>query len=180
LSTEYCVFRCAICGDAVNDSEMGSPGDMYTGPAFGGTLLVTVTRLSPEVSLLTKRNLKMKKQLAFVIALLTGIQCYAQNPVTPEPSVPQPVPQQNPVPTTTEPERKPDFNSPQSPQRQPHIPSEDTLIKGQKSSGAVIRDTLMPSTNRKNDRINRRKGRKGTAEMDDTTSNGNTDPAKKP
>lgn len=122
----------------------------------------------------------MKNQLAFVIALLLSIQCYAQNPVTPEPSVPQPVPQQSPVPTPAEPEKKPEFNSPQSPHRQPNIPSEDTLIKGQKSSGAVIRDTLMPSVNRKNDRINRRKERKGTAETGDTTSNDNSDPVKKP
>lgn len=122
----------------------------------------------------------MKNQFTFAIALLVGIQAYAQNPVSPETTVPKPVPQQNPAPTPSEPEKKPEFNSPQSPARPANIPSEDTLIKGQKSSGAVIRDTLTPSANRKNDRINRRKERKGTAETGDTTSNGSSDPAKKP
>jgi hypothetical protein len=84
----------------------------------------------------------------------------------------QPVPQQNSVPTTPTDEKKPDFNSPQSPVRPAQIPSEDTLIKGQKSSGAVIKDTLVPSTSKKTERMNRRNSKKGTAETGDTTNSG--------
>jgi hypothetical protein len=121
------------------------------------------------------------KYLACILTMLLGIAgAFAQNPVTPEPSVPQPVPQTSPVPTTA-PETKPEFNSPQSPARPAQIPSEDTLIKGQKSSGAVIRDTLVPSDNKRKDRSERRKNRKGTAETDDTISTQpQTDPARKP
>ncbi len=118
------------------------------------------------------------KYLACIFTMLLGVAgALAQNPVTPEPSVPQPVPQTNPVPTTA-PETKPVFSSPQSPVRPAQIPSEDTLIKGQKSSGAVIRDTLMPADNKRKDRG---KNRKGTAETDDTISTQpQTDPARKP
>ncbi|MCF0071490.1 hypothetical protein LZD49_13495 [Dyadobacter sp. CY261] len=122
------------------------------------------------------------KYLACIFTMLLGIVgAFAQNPVTPEPSVPQPVPQTSPVPTTS-PETKPVFNSPQSPARPAQVPSEDTLIKGQKSSGAVIHDTLMPTTtDKKKSRSERRKNRKGTAETDDTTSaQPQTAPAKKP
>ena len=121
------------------------------------------------------------KYLACIFAMLLGIAgAFAQNPVTPEPSVPQPVPQTSPVPKTT-PETKPEFNSPQSPARPAQIPSEDTLIKGQKSSGAVIHDTLVPTDNKRKDRSERRKNRKGTAETDDTTSaQPQADPARKP
>lgn len=120
------------------------------------------------------------KYLAHMFMMLLGIAgAFAQNPVTPEPSVPQPVPQ-SPVPTTA-PETKPEFNSPQSPARPAQIPSEDTLIKGQKSSGAVIHDTLMPTDDKRKERSERRKNRKGTAETDDTTSvKPQTDPAGKP
>jgi hypothetical protein len=129
------------------------------------------------VTFFTKTEWTMK-YLACIFTMLLGIAgAFAQNPVTPETSVPQTVPQTNPVPTTT-PETKPEFNAPQSPARPAQIPSEDTLIKGQKSSGAVIRDTLMPSDNKRKDR---RKNRKGTAETDDTTSvRPQTDPARKP
>lgn len=121
------------------------------------------------------------KYLACICTMLLAIAgAFAQNPVTPEPSVPQPVPQTSPVPTTA-PERKPEFNSPQSPVRPAQIPSEDTLIKGQKSSGAVIRDTLMPADNQRKGRSERRNNRKGTAEADDTTTTlPQTDPARKP
>lgn len=121
------------------------------------------------------------KYLACILTMLLGIAgAFAQNPVTPEPSVPQPVPQTSPVPTTA-PETKPEFNSPQSPARPAQIPSEDTLIKGQKSSGAVIHDTLMPTDDKRKERSERRKNRKGTAETDDTTSaQPQADPARKP
>lgn len=121
------------------------------------------------------------KNLACIFTMLLGIAgAFAQNPVTPEPPVPQPVPQTSPVPTTV-PETKPEFNSPESPARPAQIPSEDTLIKGQKSSGAIIHDTLMPADNKRKDRPERRKNRKGTAETDDTTSaQPQTDPARKP
>ncbi|WP_353723023.1 hypothetical protein [Dyadobacter sp. 676] len=122
------------------------------------------------------------KYLACIFTMLLGIAgAFAQNPVTPEPSVPQPVPQTSPVPATG-PETKPEFNSPQSPARPAQIPSEDTLIKGQRSSGAVIHDTLMPATDRKREeRTERRKSRKGTSETDDTTSaKPQSDPAVKP
>ncbi|MGV3604352.1 MAG: hypothetical protein ACO1N1_24235 [Dyadobacter fermentans] len=117
------------------------------------------------------------RYLACIFTMLLGMAgAFAQNPVTPEPSVPQPVPQTSPVPATG-PETKPDFNSPQSPARPAQVPSEDTLIKGQKSSGAVIRDTLMPATDKRKDRSDRKKNRKGTAETGDTTA---ADPARKP
>lgn len=121
------------------------------------------------------------KYLACIFIMLLGITgAFAQNPVTPEPSVPQPVPQTSPVPTTA-PETKPEFNSPQSPARPAQVPSEDTLIKGQKSSGAVIRDTLMPADSKRKDRSERRKNRKGTVETGDATSPElQTDPARKP
>lgn len=121
------------------------------------------------------------KYLACIFTMLLGIAgAFAQNPVTPEPSVPQPVPQTSPVPATG-PETKPGFNSPQSPARPAQIPSEDTLIKGQKSSGAMIHDTLMPSSDKRRDRSERRRNRKGTAETTDTTSiQPRTDPARKP
>jgi hypothetical protein len=45
----------------------------------------------------------------------------------------------------------------------------------------VIKDTLMPSTSRKEQRMNRRNSKKGTAETDDTTKSSlPTDPARKP
>ncbi|MGN7889473.1 hypothetical protein ACN9ML_20200 [Dyadobacter endophyticus] len=121
------------------------------------------------------------KYLACIFTMLLGITgAFAQNPATPAPSVPQPVPQTSPAPTTA-PETKPEFNSPQSPARPAQVPSEDTLIKGQKSSGAVIRDTLMPADNKRKDRSERRKNRKGTVETGDTTSpQPQTDPARKP
>lgn len=122
----------------------------------------------------------MKYLACIALALLGVTGAFAQNPVTPEQTVPQTVPQQNPAPTTV-PATKPEFNSPQSPNRQPQTPSEDTLIKGQTSSGAVIHDTLMPAANKKKDKADRRKNRKGTAETDDTTGNAaNPDPARKP
>lgn len=121
------------------------------------------------------------KYLACTVAVLLGITgALAQAPVTPEPSVPQTVPKENPVPTTV-PETKPEFNSPQAPARPAQIPSEDTLIKGQKSSGAVIHDTLIPSGDKKKQRAEKRKNRKGTSETTDTTSgNASSDPVRKP
>lgn len=110
------------------------------------------------------------KYLACIFTMLLGITgAIAQTPVAPETSVPQPVPQTSPVPATG-PETKPEFNSPQSPGRPAQTPSEDTLIKGQKSSGAVIHDTLMPANDKRKDRSERRKNRRGTAETTDTTS----------
>ncbi|MEO6285972.1 MAG: hypothetical protein ABIO93_21460 [Dyadobacter sp.] len=115
--------------------------------------------------------------LLFVMFLAIAGAVHAQT--VPAPT--QPAPQQNPIPTTPTEEKKPDFNSPQSPVRPANIPSEDTLIKGQKSSGAVIKDTLMPSTSKKEQRMNRRSSKKGTAETDDTTKSSlPTDPARKP
>lgn len=121
------------------------------------------------------------RYFACIAVMLLGVTgAMAQNPVTPETPVPQTVPQQNPAPATV-PETKPEFNAPQSPNRQPQTPSEDTLIKGRTSSGAVIHDTLVPAAGRKKERMDRRKNRKGTAETDDTTGNAaNADPVKKP
>ncbi|WP_031528311.1 hypothetical protein [Dyadobacter crusticola] len=114
----------------------------------------------------------MKKiiTMTFGALLAAAGMVSAQTTTTPGTSVPQTVPTQDPTTTTPATEKKTDFNSPQSPVRPANIPSEDTLIKGQSSSGAVIKDTLMPSSNKKEDRMNRRKNRKGTAETGDTTS----------
>jgi hypothetical protein len=120
--------------------------------------------------------------LLFVMFLAIAGAVHAQTvPSSPAQPFPQPAPQQNPIPTTPTEDKKTDFNSPQSPVRPANIPSEDTLIKGQKSSGAVIKDTLMPSTSKKEQRMNRRNSKKGTAETDDTTKSSlPTDPARKP
>lgn len=115
------------------------------------------------------------RYLACILTLLLGTAgAFAQNPVTPETTVPQTTPQTSPVPATGT-QTKPEFNSPQTPGRPAQTPSEDTLIKGQKSSGAVMRDTLMPADNgKRKNRSERKKNRKGTAEMTDTTSSQST------
>ena len=111
-----------------------------------------------------------------MVCLAATSAVFAQTQPTGTPSqstpqtTPQTSPQQTPVPTTTDDNKKVDFNSPQSPTRSPQTPSEDTLIKGQRSSGAVIQDTLMPSSDRKKDRMNKRKNRKGTAETTSPTT----------
>lgn len=123
----------------------------------------------------------MKNLIASLFVMFLAIAGAVHAQTVPAQPAPQPVPQQNPVPTTPTEDKKPDFNSPQSPVRPANIPSEDTLIKGQKSSGAVIKDTLMPSTSKKMERMNRRNSKKGTAEMDDTIkSNLPADTTKKP
>jgi hypothetical protein len=115
--------------------------------------------------------MKNLQTFLFVACLAATSAAFAQTtPATPDQPVPQTSPQQTPVPTTTDDNKKVDFTSPQSPARLPQTPSEDTLIKGQKSSGAVIHDTLTPSSDRKADRMNRRKNKRGTAEADDSTS----------
>ncbi|KQS25568.1 hypothetical protein [Dyadobacter sp. Leaf189] len=123
----------------------------------------------------------MKKiiTMTFGALLAAAGMVSAQTTTTPGTSVPQTVPTQDPATTTPATEKKTDFNAPQSPTRPATIPSEDTLIKGQSSSGAVIKDTLMPSSNRKEDRMNRRKNRKGTVETGDTTSTSGSGPARK-
>jgi hypothetical protein len=98
---------------------------------------------------------------------------YAQTTPVPQ----QPVPQTNPVPTTPETDKKSEFNAPQSPVRPAQIPSEDTLIKGQRSSGVLIQDSLVPSSDKKKDRAERRKAKKGSGEMDDSTSTNKKDEA---
>jgi hypothetical protein len=132
----------------------------------------------------TKSGYNMKNLIAFTFVTFLTVSGAVYAQTTPTPTSPTtPVPQQNPVPTTptTTEEKKTDFNSPQSPVRPANVPSEDTLIKGQKSSGAVIQDTLMPSSSKKNDRMNRKKNRKGTAEMDDATKTSTqADTTKKP
>ncbi|WAC10618.1 hypothetical protein [Dyadobacter pollutisoli] len=121
----------------------------------------------------------MKNLTALLFVMLLAIAGTIHAQTVPAPT--QPVPEQNPVPTTPTEDKKPDFNSPHSPVRPPNTPSEDTLIKGQKSSGAVIKDTLMPSRSKRSERVNRRNSRKGTAEMDDTIKTGtSSDPVKKP
>ena len=127
----------------------------------------------------------MKKLPAIILSafLASAGIAYAQttpaqtNPA-PGQTVPSTVPTQDPATTSPETEKKTDFNSPQSPVRPANIPSEDTLIKGQSSSGAVIKDTLVPSNSRKAERMNRRKNKKGTSETDDTTSVNKSDPVK--
>ncbi|WP_439557549.1 hypothetical protein [Dyadobacter sp.] len=123
----------------------------------------------------------MKKiiTITFSALLAAAGMVSAQTTTTPGTSVPQTVPTQDPATTTPATEKKTDFNAPQSPTRPATIPSEDTLIKGQSSSGAVIKDTLMPSSNRKEDRMNRRKNRKGTVETGDTTSTSGSGPTRK-
>ncbi|MCE6988752.1 hypothetical protein [Dyadobacter sp. CY323] len=117
---------------------------------------------------------KLKATLILVCLAATSAAFAQTAPATASQQVPQTSTQQTPVPATTD-DKKVDFNSPQSPTRSPQTPSEDTLIKGQRSSGAVIHDSVTPSADRKKDGMNRRKDRKGTAETGDTTSS-NTQP----
>lgn len=65
----------------------------------------------------------------------------------------------------TDTDEKADFASPQAPARLPNSPSEDTLIKATRS-GALIRDTLVPSVGRKSDNDNDKVKRRGTKKGD--------------
>ena len=131
----------------------------------------------------------MKTLKAFILIAALGISAasYAQTvPTTPtSPSQPQSVPTQDP--TTTTPsssnpttEKKAEFNSPQSPVRPSNTPSEDTLIKSQGASGAVIKDSLMPASDKKMDRKNRKKNRKDANAADTNSSGSATEADRKP
>jgi len=109
---------------------------------------------------------------------ITGA-AFAQVTNSPNPAAPQTTTQEDQATPATNADRKADFNYPQSPNRPANIPSEDTLIKSQRTSGAIIHDTLMPSSDKKADKSSMRKDRKGTAEMDDSTFRGNK-PGRKP
>ncbi|CAG5074443.1 hypothetical protein DYBT9623_05130 [Dyadobacter sp. CECT 9623] len=127
------------------------------------------------------------KTLSIILSAFLASAGIASAQTTPVPTnpapgqtTPQTTPTQQPATTAPATESKTDFNSPQSPVRPANIPSEDTLIKGQTSSGAVIKDTLVPSNSRKTDRMNRRKNKKGTAETTGDTSSVNKADSGKP
>ncbi|MCF0042256.1 hypothetical protein [Dyadobacter fanqingshengii] len=127
------------------------------------------------------------RTLTIIAALAVSAAGYAQTvPTTPtSPTQPQSVPTQDPTTTTpasTNPttEKKAEFNSPQSPVRPSNTPSEDTLIKDQQTSGAVIKDSLMPATDKKAERMNRRKNKKAANEAESSSTEIATDPNKKP
>ncbi|MCE7068179.1 hypothetical protein [Dyadobacter sp. CY326] len=130
----------------------------------------------------------MKTLKTFIMVGLLGVSAagYAQDiPTTPtSPSTPQTVPTQDP--TTTTPasanpttEKSPDFNSPQSPVRPSNIPSEDTLIKSQRVSEAYVKDAIIP-TDKKKDERSRRTNKRSDNEADTTKSAGGSDPNKRP
>lgn len=120
------------------------------------------------------------------IAIVVSAASYAQTiPTTPtSPATPQTVPTQDPTtgnPASTNPttEKKAEFNSPQSPVRPSNTPSEDTLIKSQRVGGAIIRDTITPTSGKRGDKMNRRKGKKAASEADTASIKG-LDPNKRP
>jgi len=90
-----------------------------------------------------------------------------------------PQPEQTTIPTTPSTEKKEEFNTPQTPGRPGNTPSEDTLIKGQVSSGAIIQDTLIPSTG-KSDKMSRRKNKKKGMNADTASIDSKVTPARKP
>jgi hypothetical protein len=59
-------------------------------------------------------------------------------------------------------------------------PSEDTLIKNQGVSGAIMKDTLTPGSNRKGDKMSRRKNKKAGNETDTTSSGTAGEATKRP
>ncbi|KAA6441819.1 hypothetical protein FEM33_00700 [Dyadobacter flavalbus] len=116
----------------------------------------------------------MKNLNVLIIAALlasTGIT-YAQT------TAPQSTPEQTSVPTTPTSDKKEEFAAPQTPVRPGNTPAEDTLIKGQVSSGAIIKDTLMPSAV-KNDKMSRRKNKKRGMNADTALINTRTDSIRK-
>lgn len=117
----------------------------------------------------------MKNLNVLIIAVLlasTGIT-YAQA------TAPQATPEQTSVPTTPTSDKKEEFTAPQTPVRPANTPSEDTLIKGQVSSGAIIQDTLVPSSG-KNDKVSRRKSKKRRMNADTALINTRIDSVRKP
>ena len=120
-----------------------------------------------------------------VVAIAVSTVSFAQTiPTTPtSPATPQTVPTQDPTtgnpsenPTT---EKKAEFNSPQSPVKPTNTPSEDTLIKSQRVGGAIIRDTITPTSGKRGDKMSRRKGKKAASEADTASVKG-LDPNKRP
>lgn len=117
----------------------------------------------------------MKNLNVLVIAALlasTGI-AYSQT------AVPPTTPEQTTIPTTPSTEKKEEFNTPQTPGRPGNTPSEDTLIKGQVSSGAIIKDSLVPSTG-KSDKMSSRRNKKKGMNTDTASINSKVSPARKP
>ncbi|TLU98130.1 hypothetical protein [Dyadobacter luticola] len=108
----------------------------------------------------------MKTLRILIMLVCLGVAAAAHAQTTPVPA--QQTPTTTPE-TTTEGDKKPEFNAPQTPVRPAQVPSEDTLIKAQKNS-AVIQDRMMPSTDKKSDRANRRKNKRGTTESDDANA----------
>jgi hypothetical protein len=121
----------------------------------------------------------MKAFKTIITSLFLCIAGAAMAQVTNSPAVPQPTTQQDPAVPTTSTDQKTDFNYPQSPNRPANIPSEDTLIKSHQVSAAVIHDSLTPASDKKADKSAKRKNKKGTAEMTDSTST-QDNPARKP
>ncbi|NIJ51013.1 hypothetical protein [Dyadobacter arcticus] len=123
--------------------------------------------------------MKTFRTIIVLVCLAMAGTAYAQTTTVPGQTAPPTAPQTSPVPTTPETDKKSEFNSPQTPSRPVQTPSEDTLIKGQKSSGTIMQDTLTPSSGKKKDRMSRR-NRKAMAEKGDTTSTTQADSTKKP
>jgi hypothetical protein len=117
----------------------------------------------------------MKNLNVLVIAALLASTGMAYSQAT----APQPTPEQTTIPTTPSTEKKEEFNAPQTPARPGNTPSEDTLIKAQVSSGAIIQDSLVPSTG-KSDKMSRRKNRKKGINADTASINSKVTPARKP
>jgi hypothetical protein len=131
-------------------------------------------------SRLSENRLTMKNLNVLVIAALlasTGVT-YSQVS-TPQPTAPQSNPEQTSVPTTPSTEKKEEFNAPQTPARPGNTPSEDTLIKGQVSSGAIIKDSLVPSSG-KNDKVSRRKNKRKGMNADTASIDNKANSTRKP
>ena len=134
--------------------------------------------------------MKTLKTLIIIACLAGATAGYAQTvPTTPTspatPSTPATVPAQDPTttsPASTNPttEKKAEFNSPQSPVKPSGTPSEDTLIKSQRVGGAIIQDSLVPTSGKKSDRMNRKKNKKSGNEADTASIRSTTEPTRKP
>ncbi|QRR03170.1 hypothetical protein [Dyadobacter sandarakinus] len=113
------------------------------------------------------KKLKVYAMLGF---LTLSAASYAQV-ASPQPSVPAPVPESNPIPSnpTETPEKKAEFNAPQSPARPADVPAEDTLIKDQRPAGAVVHDTRMPASGKKNEKNRNKKDKMGGGQADTTS-----------
>lgn len=151
---------------------------------MGIVLVVTVCIKHQHSTKLKMRTLKSFFVVAMIAVSAAG---FAQTvPTTPtSPTQPQTVPTQDPTttsPASTNPttEKKAEFNSPQSPVRPSNTPSEDTLIKSQGASGAVIKDSLTPATDKKAKKMNRKKNKKAANDTQSGSGANATEPNKKP